>query len=55
MGIDAIEKTVLEPHAGSGNIVDWLKPFAKEILICEFGKIIGRIDSYSSCYFFARV
>lgn len=28
---------------------------AKDILICEFGKIIGRIDSYSKCYFFARV
>jgi hypothetical protein len=36
MGIDCFEKNVLEPSAGSGNIVEWLKENgAKSISACE--------------------
>lgn len=36
MGEDIIGKTILEPSAGSGNIVDWLKRYgAGEVIACE--------------------
>ena len=36
MGEDIVGKTILEPSAGSGNIVDWLKENgAKEVIACE--------------------
>ncbi len=36
MGIDCAGKVVLEPQAGSGNIVSWLKKHgAKKVIVCE--------------------
>lgn len=36
MGENILNKTVLEPSAGKGNIVDWLKAHgAKEVIACE--------------------
>jgi hypothetical protein len=36
IGIDCFDKTVLEPSAGSGNIVDWLNANgARSVLACE--------------------
>lgn len=47
MGVNVSGKVVLEPSAGSGNIVEWLKESgAKEVLACErnldLQKIVGR-------------
>lgn len=46
MGVNVYGKVVLEPSAGSGNIVDWLKEAgAKDVLACEINhdlqKIVG--------------
>lgn len=44
MGIDCHNKVVLEPSAGSGNIVDWLKQNgAKDVLSCEKNKDLAEI------------
>lgn len=44
MGIDCSGKVVLEPSAGKGNIVDWLKNSgAKEVLVCESNKDLAEI------------
>ena len=44
MNVDIIGKTVLEPSAGKGNIVDWLKDHgAKEVIACENDPTLLRI------------
>lgn len=44
MGEDIIGKTILEPSAGKGNIVDWLKRNgAKEVIACENDPNIRRL------------
>ena len=44
MGEDIVGKTILEPSAGSGNIVDWLKENgAKEVIACENDPTLLRI------------
>lgn len=44
MGIDCLGKVVLEPSAGKGNIVKWLKENgAKEVLTCEFNNDLAEI------------
>ena len=44
MGIDCQNKIVLEPSAGKGNIVEWLKENgAKEVLTCEFNNDLAEI------------
>lgn len=44
MGIDCYEKTVLEPQAGKGNIVEWLQRHgAAEVLAMEFDKDLAEI------------
>lgn len=46
MGIDCYGKVVLEPSAGSGNIVDWLKKNgAREVIACEHNEKLRRILS----------
>lgn len=47
MGEDVAGKVILEPSAGSGNIVEWLKEAgAKEVIACEINadlqKIVGK-------------
>lgn len=47
MGEDVAGKVILEPSAGSGNIIEWLKEAgAKEVIACEINadlqKIIGK-------------
>ncbi len=44
MGIDCNGKIVLEPSAGKGNIIDWLREAgAKEILACEINLDLAKI------------
>ena len=44
MGENIIGKTILEPSAGKGNIVDWLKRNgAKEVIACENDPNIRRL------------
>lgn len=44
MGIDCQDKIVLEPSAGKGNIVEWLKMNgAKDVLSCELNKDLAEI------------
>ncbi|MDR1652899.1 MAG: DUF4942 domain-containing protein [Prevotellaceae bacterium] len=44
--IDIIGKTVLEPSAGKGNIVDYLKEYgAKEVIACEVNNDLAKIVS----------
>ncbi len=46
MNEDVSGKVVLEPSAGSGNIVDWLKEYgAKEVIACETNKPLRMILS----------
>lgn len=46
MGIDCINKTVLEPSAGKGDIVDYCKKWgAKEVLACEIHPELRQIVS----------
>ena len=44
IGEDILGKTILEPSAGSGNIVSWLKDNgAGEIIACEKDKILQKL------------
>lgn len=44
-GIDVLDKVVLEPSAGKGDIIDYLKLYgAKEVLFCETNKDLSRIS-----------
>ena len=44
MGEDIVGKTILEPSAGSGNIVDWLKQNgARQVIACENDPTLLRI------------
>lgn len=44
MGIDCYNKTVLEPSAGSGNIIDYLKENGcKQVLSCEINEKLSEI------------
>ena len=44
MGEDIIGKTILEPSAGSGNIVDWLKKNgAGEVIACEIDPTLRKL------------
>ncbi len=44
MGIDCQNKIVLEPHGGSGKIIEWLnKNGAKEVLSCEINNDLAEI------------
>ena len=44
MGEDIIGKTILEPSAGSGNIVDWLKNNgAGEVIACEIDPTLRKL------------
>lgn len=46
MGVNVSGKVVLEPSAGTGNIVDWLKEAgAREVLACEINHDLQRIVS----------
>lgn len=46
MGVNVSGKVVLEPSAGTGNIVDWLKEAgAREVLACEINYDLQRIVS----------
>lgn len=46
MGVNVSGKVVLEPSAGTGNIVDWLKEAgAREVLACEINQYLQRIIS----------
>lgn len=46
MGVNVSGKVVLEPSAGTGNIVDWLKEAgAREVLACERNHDLQRIVS----------
>ena len=50
LGHDVSGKIVLEPSAGSGNIVEWLwKNGAKEVLACELNGNLRRIVE-SKCH-----
>jgi hypothetical protein len=45
-GVDIRDKTVLEPSAGKGNIVDFLKGSgAKEVIACEINRDLAKIVS----------
>jgi hypothetical protein len=45
-GVDIQNKTILEPSAGKGNIVDYLKERgAKEVIACEINSDLARIVS----------
>lgn len=47
--VDVRDKVILEPSAGSGNIVEYVKKFgAKEVLACELNDDLARIVS-SKC------
>lgn len=44
MGIDCAGKVVLEPSAGKGDLIDWMKSNgAKEVLACEINKDLIKI------------
>ncbi len=44
MGIDCLDKTVLEPHGGKGDLIDWMKENgAKEVLSCELHEELAHI------------
>lgn len=46
MGVNVSGKVVLEPSAGAGNIVDWLKEAgAREVLACEINQDLQKIVS----------
>lgn len=46
MGVNVSGKVVLEPSAGTGNIVDWLKEAgAREVMACEINQYLQRIIS----------
>jgi hypothetical protein len=42
-GLDLTGKTVLEPSAGSGNIIDWCKHLGANVIACETHKDLQRI------------
>lgn len=49
MGIDCYGKTCLEPQAGKGDIVDFLREFgAKEVLACELHTDLQRIVAHKA-------
>lgn len=51
IGIDIIDKIVLEPSAGKGNIIDYLKEQgAKEVLSCEKDPDLAKIVAKKSNY-----
>lgn len=44
MGIDCLGKVVLEPSAGKGDIIDWLKlNGAKQLIACELSEDLAKI------------
>ncbi|MDY3512759.1 DNA methyltransferase [Riemerella phage vB_RanS_GDF21] len=44
MELDVNNKIILEPSAGKGNIIDYLKEYgAKEVLFCEINKDLAEI------------
>lgn len=46
MGVNVSGKVVLEPSAGTGNIVDWLKEAgARDVLACEINQDLQRVVS----------
>lgn len=48
-GVDLSGKTVLEPSAGSGNIIDTLKSLGAAVLACEINPdlaLIARIKGF---------
>ena len=50
MGEDYINKTILEPSAGSGNIVRWLqRNGAREVLACETDTNLQQILQRTGC------
>ncbi len=50
MGADCAGKTVLEPSAGSGNIVAWLRTHgATDVLVCEKNADLRRVVSGKGC------
>ena len=50
LGEDVVGKTILEPSAGSGNIVKWLyENGAREVIACEkdaYLRTFGCVQSY---------
>lgn len=49
-GVDLLDKKVLEPSAGSGNIVDYLKLYGADVTACEINDKLAQIVS-SKCRF----
>lgn len=46
MGVNVSGKVILEPSAGTGNIVDWLKEAgARDVLACEINQDLQRVVS----------